>query len=79
MEDVCSESPVRAGEASSSSEDGDESVLMYRVYSKGEWGINLRTGRSWGLCIIECHESSPFVVSLSNYERAALRQAQGER
>ena len=32
-----------------------------------------------GLFIIECHWSSSFVVSLSNHERATLRQAQDER
>ena len=31
------------------------------------------------LFIFECHLCSPFVVSLSNHEWTALRQAQGER
>ena len=32
-----------------------------------------------GPLVFKCHMSSPFVVSLSNHERTALRQAQGER
>ena len=31
------------------------------------------------LFIFECHLCNPFVVSLSNHEWTALRQAQGER